>query len=231
MSIVSRARTLKLPAKLRLLLGAALAFGCAEPARPAREPEPPVSSSQPVGGQGFEDRGWGVLRSTALGLKLALPDARAWSEAPKSPTEATTWRLQHLSSGTRLDLRRWRSSRLPRVETCDTELRQRMSGLVPPDESTLVAQREVRVPQGFITRITLLAMPAPPSAGGGRPWMIGQAVAVGAGIGECLAAVAQTETATEAALAERLRLLDAALGHIRLTQIEDRVPAPTPPAP
>jgi hypothetical protein len=31
-------------------------------------------------------------------------------------------------------------------------------------------------------------------------------------------------------LAERLRLFDVALGHLRLTHVEDRVPAPAPPS-
>jgi hypothetical protein len=41
-----------------------------------------------------------------------------------------------------------------------------------------------------------------------------------------LAAVARTESVTEDELAERLRLLDAALGHLRLARVEDRVPPP-----
>jgi hypothetical protein len=91
------------------------------------------------------------------------------------------------------------------------------------DETNLVARREVRVPEGFVTRITLLALP------GAGTQLRGQALAVGAAVGECLAVVARTECATELELAERLRLLDVALGHLRLTRIEDRVPAPAEP--
>jgi hypothetical protein len=49
-------------------------------------------------------------------------------------------------------------------------------------------------------------------------------IAVGAGVGECVAAVANTECDSEVELAERLRLLDVAVAHLRLTAVEDRVP-------
>jgi hypothetical protein len=106
-----------------------------------------------------------------------------------------------------------------------------MPGLAVPDETNLVAQREVRVPQGFVTRITLMALPAGNDAAANHPKFRGQALAVGAGIGECLAAVAVTETPSEPELAERLRLFDVALGHLRLTHVEDRVPPPRHPSP
>ena len=86
------------------------------------------------------------------------------------------------------------------------------------DETNLVGERTVRAPQGFSTRITLLALPGPAQR------VRGQVIAVGAGVGECVAAIANTECSSEVELAERLRLLDAAVAHLRLTHVEDRVP-------
>jgi hypothetical protein len=111
---------------------------------------------------------------------------------------------------------------LPQVAQCELELRQRVPDVAVIDETTLVADRQVRVPAGFTTRLVLLQL----SDKGSR--LRGQVLAIGAGVGECLAAVVTTECGSEVELAERLRLLDAALGHIRLSYIEDRVPEPEP---
>ena len=165
-----------------------------------------------------------MLRSKDLGLKLALPEGKAWLAPTTRGPEGASWELHHQPTGSTLSVRRWRASRLPRVDSCEAELRQRTPGLALPDETNLVAEREVHVPEGFVTRITLVALPGK----GAR--LQGQALAVGAGIGECLAAIAHTECATEAELAERLRLLDVALGHLRLTRIEDRVHVEAPGA-
>lgn len=216
---------MKLRTNFFLLVSAISAFACASAPAP-NAPAPPTSdqllAAQPSA-RDLEDKGWGVLRSADLGVKLALPDAKGWTEPPGHAADGAGWRLNHGATSSSLNLRRWRASRLPRIEACDAELRQRMPGLIPPDETNLVAVREVRVPQGFVTRISLVALP-----GEGAKFR-GQAIAIGAGVGECLAAVAVTEATTEIVLAERLRLFDVALGHLRLTHVEDRVPAPPPP--
>ena len=202
------------------LAAACLLGGCGGGARPVvAAPPPPRPAAELLT---LQDRGWGVLRSEPLGLKLALPEARSWLEPMRHAPEGAGWELRHETTGTTLSLRRWRASRLPRVDSCEAELRGRTPDLATMDETNLVSQREVRVPEGFVTRITLLALP------GNGTRLRGQVLAIGAGIGECLAAVARTECAGEAELGERLRLLDVALGHLRLARIEDRVPAPPP---
>jgi hypothetical protein len=90
------------------------------------------------------------------------------------------------------------------------------------DETSLVAERQIRVPAGFVTRLVLLQLSDKSSR------LRGQVLAIGAGVGECLAAIATTESSSEVELAERLRLLDAALSHMRLSHVEDRVPGPEP---
>jgi hypothetical protein len=161
-----------------------------------------------------------VLRSAEHGLKLALPEARAWFAPSTAP--GASWELRHEPTGTSVSVRRWRAARLPQVAQCDRELRQRVPELAIADETSLVGERNVRVPQGFVTRITLLALP------GRGQRLRGQVLAVGAGVGECIAALARTECTSEAELAERLRLVDAAFAHLRLTHVEDRVPKPAP---
>lgn len=213
------------PAPLRLLSALALgvcASGCAGqgPARPA-PPAAPAAPAPPPEPQ-LADRSWGVLRSRELGLKLALPEARSWLSPEKSAQTASSWELRHEPTGSSLSVRRWRASRLPQVAQCELELRQRVADIAVIDETTLVAERQVRVPAGFVTRLVLLQL----SDKGSR--LRGQVLAIGAGVGECLAAVVTTECSSEVELAERLRLLDAALGHMRLSHVEDRVPAPDP---
>jgi hypothetical protein len=178
----------------------------------------PLGPAEPA----LQDRAWGVLRSKRLGLKLALPEARSWLEPAPPAARGSGWELRHEPTGSTLSVRRWRASRLPRIDTCEAELRERTADLPNVDEANLVAQHELRVPEGFVTRITLLSLP------GADMRLRGQVLAIGAGVGECLAAVARTDCTTEAELAERLRLLDVALGHLRLAHIEDRVPAPPP---
>ena len=209
---------MRLHQPLLSLLSGAFVSACAAPP-PAAAPAAPLARvAAKVEGPKLEDRGWGVLRSKALGLKLALPEARSWIE--RARPEGASWELSHEPTGSTLSLRRWRASRLPRVEACEAELRARTPNLAVADDTNLVARRDVRVPEGFTTRITLLALPG--DAGRVR----GQVLAIGAGVGECLAAIARTESVTEAELAERMRLLDVALGHLRLAHVEDRVPAP-----
>jgi hypothetical protein len=206
-----------------LLWAMALGSGCAGSARPAALPAATTQPAQPAE-PALVDRDWGVLRSPAHGIKLALPEARAWFVPAAGPSGAS-WELRHEPTGTSLSIRRWRASRLPQVDECERELRARTPGLAERDEANLVALREVRVPAGFVTRIALLSLP------GGEKRLSGQVQAVGAGVGECVAAVARTECSSEAELGERLRLLDTALAHLRLTHVEDRVPAraPLPP--
>jgi hypothetical protein len=202
---------------------ALLALACS--GRPPSAPSPslPAADSPRVELTTLQDRNWGVVRSAALGLKLALPEARAWLSEPEPAPAGAPWDLRHEPTGSSLSVRRWRSSRLPRVDSCEAELRERTKDLLSADETNLVARRSVRIPEGFVTQITLLAVPSRDGA------VRGEVLAVGAGVGECLALVARTECATEAELGERLRLLDIAVGHLRLMHIEDRVPAPAAP--
>jgi hypothetical protein len=195
-----------------------LTLGCASAAAPALPP-PAAPAPRPAEPQ-LVDRDWGVLRSAPHGLKLALPEARSWFAPSVAP--GASWELRHEPTGTSVSVRRWRATRLPRVEQCERELRQRVPGLGVADETSLVGERRVRVPQGFVTRITLLALP------GNGQRLRGQVLAVGAGVGECIAAIARTECTSEAELAERLRLLDAAFAHLRMTHVEERVPKPAP---
>ena len=192
-------------------------------ARPAPAPtKAPPQAAAPITETQLADRGWGVVRSKAMGLKLALPEARSWFAPETTKPTAGFWELRHEPTGSTLSVRRWRSARLPRPELCELELRQRVADVPPFDETTLVATRQARFPEGFVTRLALLSL------AGTSARLRGQVIALGAGVGECLAAIASTECASEEELAERLRLFDAALGHLRLSHIEDRVPAREP---
>lgn len=184
---------------------------------PAPPPPAPPAAAEPA----LQDREWGVLRSPAHGIKLAAPEARAWVSPSLGPS-GSSWELRHEPTGSSLSLRRWRASRLLQVDDCERELRARVPNLAERDETSLVAERSVRAPAGFTTRIALFSLP------GREKRLQGQVLAVGAGVGECIAAVAHTECSTEAELAERLRLFDTVFARLRLIRVEDRVPAPEP---
>jgi hypothetical protein len=202
------------------LVIAALGQGCAAAPGPHATEPPKAAPTRPPAEPQLADRGWAVLRSKTLGLKLALPEARAWL-GPKAASNGS-WELRHEPTGTSLSVRRWRASRLPQPEQCEHELRQRVPNVAVIDETSLVAERQVRVPTGFVTRLVLLQLSDKSSR------LRGQVLAIGAGVGECLAAIATTESSSEVELAERLRLLDAALSHMRLSHVAERVPGPEP---
>jgi hypothetical protein len=209
----------QIPAPLWVLACWSL-LACERPG-PVAAPRPASGAAPATAGETrIADRGWGVLRSKPLGLKLALPEARSWFTPETSKPAPGLWELRHEPTGSTLSVRRWRSARLPQPDLCELELRQRVAGVPPFDETNLVASRQLRAPEGFVTRLTLLSL------SGTAARLRGQVIALGAGVGECLAAIVSTECSTEEELAERLRLFDAALGHLRLSQIEDRVPAP-----
>lgn len=210
----------------RLASSGLLAVACGAQTPASRTPPERLGAATAADPTRLQDRNWGVVRSEPLGLKLALPEARAWLPEGGPAAARAAWALRHEPTGSSLRVRRWRASRVPRVESCEAELRERTAGLLLADETNVVARRHVRIPEGFTTLVTLMAVP------GKSARLEGQVLAVGAGVGECIAVVARTECATEAELAERLRLLDSSVGHLRLMHIEDRVPkvAPVPTA-
>ena len=155
------------------------ALGCS-----ATTPPPPPATTNGVSAPSaasaepsLRDRDWGVVRSKRHGLKLALPEARAWLEEPTKAKAGASWELRHEPTGSTVTVKRWRASRLPRVDACQTELRETTGDIAVIDDTNLVSTRDVRTPAGFVTRIDLLALP-----GSGRR-LRGQAQAVSAGVG------------------------------------------------
>lgn len=103
------------------------------------------------------------------------------------------------------------------MEACELELRQR-TPLVPViDDHNLVARNRTVSEQGIVTRYDLVVEPAAAQR------IKGFVLAISAGNGECLSALAVTESASEGELAQRLSLLELALRRMRRTRIEDRV--------
>lgn len=200
---------------LLLAVGPLLGCGGAAPRKPPNAPGATLpKSAEPK----LSDLGWGVARSARLGLKLALPERRVWLDVGHI---GGGWEVRHEPTGSTLSIRRWRASRLVQVEACAAELRQRMP-LPEVDETSLVARRTGKRPEGFVTRVELLVVPGK-RVQGRSARLRGYVLAVGASVGECLAAVFVTESSSDTELAERLRLLDGALASLRRTTIEDRV--------
>src|SRR6185503_4815288 len=121
---------------LRLLAAPLLLVGCAATSSAPRTETAAAPSARPapVEISTLAERGWCVLRAPSLGLKLALPEAKAWL-APTRPAPGAGWALRHEPTGSTLSVRRWRASRLPRVEACEADLRARTPDLPNVDDT------------------------------------------------------------------------------------------------
>ena len=88
--------------RLSCLLLSAGTGACGGPP-PASVPSVPAAPPAKVEGPKLEDRGWGVMRSKTLGLKLALPEARSWLEPAGADVRVghagrAGWELRHDSA-------------------------------------------------------------------------------------------------------------------------------------
>lgn len=169
---------------------------------------------------------------------MRLPFAKEWQRR-ESPTSL---RLEHLVTQTKLVVRHWPTSRLVTVEQCQSEL-----ALLEPDAAlaqrlwSRAASTDPNAAGDSVTQNVVVEKSFEPGRdfrgmvrGGVRPSdsdtnTHGVVVAVAAGVGRCIALIADTivtDTRAEVQLADRLAwIVEGVAPSLRLQTIEDRTTA------
>jgi hypothetical protein len=167
------------------------------------------------------DRDWGRISLRRSALELSLPELSGWRR-PK----ASAWEhLVHSASRSRLDLRVTRAERLVRPEDCEARARLEHPELprLESDDDAL-DRRTLRVPDGFLTRVTVSVAEAPAE-------LEGHVTAFGATVGRCFAFHFTTHASGPGAAEEIARRLGLVvvklLPSVSLFVADDRV-APQP---
>jgi hypothetical protein len=148
-------------------------------------------------------------------IELKLPSRESWQIA-----DGPTWLvLRHGQTSSELAMRTWRAERLVRRSDCEAQARlARMSIPIVHDES-LIDRRPFATPAEFDT---LLSVGVEPTAQG----LSGYAIAIGASVGRCYAAVFTTRVSGKGAeqeVAARLGIaVDRILNSVRLRSVDER---------
>lgn len=148
-------------------------------------------------------------------IELAVPSKPSWLIA-----DGPTWLvLCHTQTSTELAVRTWRAERLVRRSDCEAQARlARVSIPIERDES-LIDRRPFAAPSDFDTE---LAVGVEPTAQG----IFGYAIAIGASVGRCYAAIFTTRVSGEGAeqeVAARLGIaVDRILSSVRLRSVDER---------
>jgi len=193
----------------------ALATACATgPGRPVtRSPAGSVAAPTPH----FPDGRALRVRSRELDfpIELNLPSKPAWQLA-----DGPTWLvLRHAQTSSELALRTWRAERLVRRADCEAQARLARTSIPIVRDESVLERRPLVAPADFDTQ---LVVGVEPTAQG----VSGYAIAIGAGVGRCYAAVFSTLVAgngAEQEVAARLGVVvDQILSSVRLRSVDER---------
>jgi hypothetical protein len=193
----------------------ALATACATgPGRPASRPAAANATPQAAH---FPDGPALRVRSRDLDfpIELELPSKPAWQLA-----DGPTWLvLRHAQTSSELALRTWRAERLVRRADCEAQARLARTSIPVVRDESVVERRTLAAPADFDTE---LLVGVEPTAQG----VSGYAIAIGASVGRCYAAVFSTHVAGSGAAQEvALRLgvvVDRILSSVRLRSVDER---------
>ena len=177
---------------------------------PQRDPKPVLSE--------LGDTGWGDVESRRQSVVVRLPVRAAW----RIDDDAEPWFLaRHPATESELRIRTWSAPRQVRPEECQAQARLWRPS-IPPIEDETVVRRRLRAPDAFFGEVVVAVAP-------GVSGLEGHALAFGASVGRCYAAVFTTRVTgpgSEEALGRRLVLIvDGVLGRVRVLGVEDRADA------
>ena len=150
-------------------------------------------------------------------IELVLPNKESWQivEGP------SWWTADHAPSASQLALRTWRADRLVRRAECEAQARLSRPAIPALHDEALIERRALSAPPDFDTEIVV---GVEPTARG----ISGYALAVGASVGRCYAAVFTTRVSgkdAEAEVAARLGLVvDRILSRVRVRSVDERAP-------
>ncbi|MEO7038321.1 MAG: hypothetical protein ABI548_30405 [Polyangiaceae bacterium] len=180
----------------------------------------------------FPDGALGRVRSKDLDfpIELRLPSKPDWQV-----TDGPTWLVaRHASTSSELALRTWRAERLVRRSDCVAQARLARASIPEVHDEAVVERRPFGSPADFDTE---LVVGVEPTAQG----ISGYALAIGASVGRCYAAVFTTRvdgSGAEQEVATRLGVaVDRIFASVRLRSVDDRavrhrilaMPAGSPP--
>lgn len=192
--------------------------GCGSHTPVATHSAPAPAPTARVVPPAIEAHAFRAVRSKHMSLAITLPDADGWDI-----DDGPQWfRLRHRATESELSLRVWRASRRVRVTECEQQVRLVRPDLPDPTAApeSVIEQRPLDAPEGYAVELTVAVRPAE----GDR--IAGHAVAIGAAIGHCYAAIFSTQaggSGAENAVAERLALAaDQVFGSVTLGRIDDR---------
>jgi hypothetical protein len=202
------------------LVGLMASVGCGS-ARPGpgsaphphpHKPEPKLAPSE------LGDTGWGDVESRRQSVVVRLPVRAAW----RVEDDKEQWFLaRHEATGSELRVRTWVAPRQVRAEECQAQARLWRPSIPPVDDESVV-RRRLRAPDDFFGEVVVGVSP-------GETGLEGHALAFGASVGRCYAAVFTTRVSgagSEEALGRRLVLIvDGVLGRVRMLGVEDRANA------
>jgi hypothetical protein len=148
-------------------------------------------------------------------IELELPSKSSWQI-----TDGPTWLLlRHTQTSSELAVRTWRAERLVRRSDCEAQARLARVSIPMVRDEALIDRRASAVPLDFDTQ---LAVGVEPTVQG----ISGYAIAIGASVGRCYAAVFTTSVSGKGAeqeVAARLGIaVDRILNSVRLRSVDER---------
>jgi hypothetical protein len=151
-------------------------------------------------------------------LVVPLPVRAGW----RIDDDVDRWFLaRHAATGSELRLRTWLAPRQVRAEECQAQARLWRPS-IPAIQEESVVRRRLRAPEEFFGEVVVGVEP-------GGDGLEGHALAFGASVGRCYAAVFTTRASgpgSEEALGRRLVLIvEGVLARVRLRGVEDRADA------
>ncbi len=154
-----------------------------------------------------------MVQSRAVGLRVPLPDARAWSELD----EERWFALTHEPSSSSLRFRTWRAPLRVSKDDCREQVYLWRSELRPRGEPMI--EKSLGAPSGYDVGMRIDVERAESGA------FTAVLLAYGAGVRRCYAAVFQTmveHAGAESELGGRLRLItEGVLNRVELIDIEE----------
>ena len=154
-------------------------------------------------------------RSLEFPIELTLPDKANWQIS-----DGPSWLVAvHAASSSRLAVRTWRAERLVRRADCATQAHLARPSIPIVHDEAVVDRRVLAVPAAFDTELVVGVEP-------GAAGISGYAIAIGASVGQCYAAVFTTQVAgggAEQEVATRLGLVvDRIFSGVRVRSVDER---------
>ena len=148
-------------------------------------------------------------------IELKLPSKPSWQIA-----DGPTWLvLRHTQTSSELAVRTWRAERLVRRSDCEAQARLGRASIPIVHDEAVIDRRTLATPSDFDTELSVGVEPT-------TQGLSGYAIAIGASVGRCYAAVFTTRVSgngAEQEVAARLGIVvDQIFNSVRLRSVDER---------